>query len=169
MNWFKLLKNQSIPEFPKKIIYNESNFYNHFLKDLEQAREEVIIECPFITRRRVKLLKPTFEKLVKRGVKVFILTRDPKYHDELMAKQAEEVICYFEELGVQVLIPRGKTHGKLALIDRKIIYEGSLNILSYAEGWEIMWRIESKDWAGDAFKSLRYSNLDIFKRKLNLV
>lgn len=75
-------------------LYDETTFYSQFMKDLEKAKEEVIIECPFITCKRMILLDPIFKKLVKRGVKIYIITRDPKEHSESMVNQAE-----FEKVG----------------------------------------------------------------------
>jgi len=39
--------------------------------------KEVIIESPFVSTKRMRNLRPIFEKLINRGVKVFVFTRDP--------------------------------------------------------------------------------------------
>lgn len=130
-------------------LHDETTFYYAFLRDLEGAREEVYIESPFITSERVNSLKTIFEKLIKRGIKVYVLTRKPNEHDEKMAIQSENEICYFESLGVQVLLAENSEkklfHRKLAIIDRKILWEGSLNILSQNHSREIMRRIENEE------------------------
>ncbi len=58
-------------------------------------------------------------------------------------------------MGVQVLLCSGNHHRKLAIIDRKILWEGSLNILSQVRSREIMRRIEGKELAIQMFKFLR--------------
>lgn len=97
---------------------------------LGACKEEVIIESPFITTDRMKTLKPTLERLIGKGVKVYVITRDPKEHTNGYEIQSEEEIRYFEVLGVQVLLYMGNHHRKLAILDRKLLWEGSLNILS---------------------------------------
>jgi hypothetical protein len=57
--------------------------------------------------------------------------------------QAITAIQSLQEIGVEILFTT-KHHRKLAIIDREIIYEGSLNILSYYDRCEIMRRITSK-------------------------
>jgi len=47
-----------------------------------------------------------------------------------------------QKLGVIVLYTVGH-HRKLAVLDRKIVYEGSLNILSFNDSCEIMRKITS--------------------------
>src|SRR5258706_10318331 len=129
MNWFWNSKtNQSVPDLTTSILYDEDTFYKKFLKDMSEAKDEVIIECPFITRKRLDMLKSTFERLVTKGIKVFIFTKDPCENEGILAEYAEEGIRYFEILGAQVLLIKGGHHRKLAMIDRKILWEGSLNI-----------------------------------------
>ncbi len=136
-------------------LHDEKTFYNAFLRDLDACREEVIIESPFVTSERMKTLKSTFERLISKGVKVYVITRDPKEHDNGYDVQSEKVIQYFEYLGVQVLLCTGNHHRKLAILDRKILWEGSLNILSQAYSREIMRRIESKEVTLEMFNFLQ--------------
>ncbi|MBI3485732.1 hypothetical protein HY025_02195 [Candidatus Daviesbacteria bacterium] len=138
-------------------LHDEKTFYYAFLKDLEACREEVIIESPFITTDRAKMLRPALAKLINKGVKVYIITRDPREHSEGYEIQSEDEIQYFEALGVQVLLCVGNHHRKLAILDRDILWEGSLNILSQTHSREIMRRIESKEIAIEMFNFLKLS------------
>jgi len=135
---------------------------------LEKAQKEVIIESAYITISRLKSLKPIFEKLIKRGVKVFITTRYPNEHDEVMEQHSEAGIHYFEVLGGQVLLCEG-IHRKLSIIDRKLLWEGSLNILSQTHSREFMRRIESKKITEEMFKFLKYDKIKFLQKKLEMV
>lgn len=171
MNWFWKSKSQiqSIPELTTSILYDEGTFYNQFVKDLSEAKEEVIIECPYITKKRLDMLKPFFKRLVVKGVQIVIVTKSPKEHEEEMAQQSEAGIQYFEVLGPQVLLIKGGHHRKLAMIDRKILWEGSLNILSQFKSREFMRRIESRELTEELFRFLHLNTLGVFPKKLNLV
>lgn len=100
------------------------------------------------------ILENSFKKLVKRGIKVYIITRDPNEHPENLAKQAELEISILEEIGVQVLLCAGNHHRKIAIVDRNILWEGSLNILSQAHSREIMRRIQGEKLAKQMFDFL---------------
>jgi len=136
-------------------LYDEKTFYKQFKKDLLHSKNEVVIESPFITTTRMNKLAPIFKKLVSRGIKVYIVTRDPKEHQQSYANQSELEIRHFEQIGVQVLICLGNHHRKLAIIDREILWEGSLNILSQTKSREIMRRIDDKDSAKEMFSFLK--------------
>lgn len=140
-------QNSPIADLTASTLFDESTFYKKFVKDLSKCTKEVIIESPYITASRMRMLRPVFEKLVNRGVKIHVMTRDPKEHEPGMEMQSEEEIRYCEILGIDVLLCVGNHHRKLAILDGKILWEGSLNILSQTHSREIMRRIESKEMA----------------------
>lgn len=140
------------------ILTDENSFYYRFEQDLNQAKQEVIIESPFMTVPKIRSLKSIFESLIKRDIKVFVITRHPEEHGALMAEQSEAGIRFFERIGVQVLMCKSH-HRKIAMIDREIIWKGSLNILSHRNSREFMEREENKQKAGVLFKFLKYDQI----------
>jgi hypothetical protein len=51
-------------------LHNEKTFYEIFLKELEQCKNEIIIESPFITSKRMKTYCPIFQKLYNKKIKI---------------------------------------------------------------------------------------------------
>ncbi len=136
-------------------LFDETTFYKKFGQDLLHAEREVVIESPFITNDRTLRLCPVFEQLITKGVKIYVITRDPNKHIPEMKLQAEQVIEYFERIGVQVLVTSNNHHRKLAIIDRDILWEGSLNILSQIKSKEIMRRTIGDGHAQKMFDFLK--------------
>ncbi len=136
-------------------LHDEKTFYQTFLRDLEGCTSEIIIESPYITTGRMRKFDRLFKNLIKRGVKIYIITRDPREHEEFMEPQSEDAITWCEMVGVQVLLCTGNHHRKLAILDRKILWEGSLNILSQTRSREIMRRIEGQGLALEMFNFLK--------------
>ena len=137
-------------------LYDEKTFYSKFLRDLDQCQSEVIIESPFITSARMSTLWPTLRRLYAKGVKIYILTRDPNEHSDGYEAQSEMEIRALETTGIQVFVCTGNHHRKLAIIDRTILWEGSLNILSQIHSREVMRRFDGGDYAIDMFKFLHF-------------
>lgn len=150
---------KSSAELVTSKLFDENTFYDAFIKDLKKAKEEVIIESPYITCNRMARLESVFQKLVKRGVKVYVITRRPEEHEANLARQAELEISIFEEMGVQVLLCVGNHHRKIAILDREILWEGSLNILSQGFSREIMRRIKGRKLAKQMFDFLKLSKV----------
>jgi phosphatidylserine/phosphatidylglycerophosphate/cardiolipin synthase-like enzyme len=123
-------------------LFDQKTFYEALLRDLHRCRNELIIESPFITSKRIYSLLPTIEKLRKRRIKILVNTRDPLEHENSYRLQAEDAVARLQTLGVEVVYTGGH-HRKLVLLDRSILWEGSLNILSQNDTSEIMRRIKS--------------------------
>lgn len=137
-------------------LLNQEDFYRSFIQDLRNCKKEVIIESPYMTASRMEMLYPAINDLLNRKVKVHIITRDPIDHDtEYMRDQATNEILYSMELGINVILLKGYHHRKIAIIDRTILWEGSLNILSYNNSQEIMRRIQDKESANQMFSFLK--------------
>lgn len=49
--------------FDSTALYDQDTFYKAFERDLLSAQQEVIIESPFITERRMSVLLPIFIKM----------------------------------------------------------------------------------------------------------
>jgi len=160
---FRFFKSSSVgaPDLLASALYDETTFYDKFTRDLEQCQHEAIIESPFVTGRRLDLLLPTLKKLKSRNIRIAINTRDPEEHDDdHLRSDARRAISTLQHMGIHVLYTR-KHHRKLAILDRKILYEGSLNILSQNNSCEIMRRIESVQLA---WQMARFVKIDKFVR-----
>jgi phosphatidylserine/phosphatidylglycerophosphate/cardiolipin synthase-like enzyme len=159
---FKILNRPiSSPELHISSLYDETTFYESFMRDLRRCRDEVIIESPFITSKRMSMLLPVLEKLKSRHVRVIVNTRDPETHDSPnMRSDAHRAVSQLQHMGIHVLFTVGH-HRKLAIIDREILYEGSLNILSQNNSCEIMRKIVSTQLA---WQMVRFVKVDQFIR-----
>ncbi len=125
-------------------LYDQNGFYKAFIKDLNKAKSRVIIESPFLTKKRVTSLLPTLEKMVNGNIKVIVNTKPLDEHSSELYDQAFWSIAKLQCIGVLVLFTTGH-HRKLAIIDNEILWEGSLNILSQNKSCELMRRTQSRN------------------------
>lgn len=128
-------------------LFNEKNFYQAFIGDMLSAKKEVIIYSPFVSKHRTDFFKNTIEKLRHRNIEIFIFTRPIDEHNPLMQSQIKCALKSYEELGVSIIYLEGSIHEKVAVIDREILWEGSLNILSQRSSREMIRRTLGNDLA----------------------
>jgi hypothetical protein len=121
---------------------------------MEVCRREVLIESPFVAEKRIRTMSRTLSNLVTKGVRVTIHTRHPNDLDVDRRLQAWETIFHLDALGAQLHMISGNHHLKLAVIDGKVLWEGSLNILSQSNSREIMRRTQSNAMAGQVLSFL---------------
>lgn len=149
------------PEITEEMVgsklFDEGDFYGQFISDLLKAEHEVIIDSPYMTTKRVDELYKYFEQLKSKGIDMYVITRVATEQSGKMQYYSETEIERLTKLGVKVLPFVGKIHRKIAIIDRKILWEGSLNILSQSDSREIMRRF---DGAGSAQQMMTFLKLD---------
>ena len=141
--------------FKESKASDEKDFYKHFCKDILTAKKEIIIDSPFITKDRSDYLLPFLDFALRKGVKIYVLTRLAEDQDGLMKTHSQEVIRSFEDRGIVVLPFKGLPHRKLAIIDREVLWAGSLNILSQKNSQEIMFRTEGATTCNQLLSFLR--------------
>lgn len=144
----------------KSKLFSEQTFYTQFLQDLNDCKKEVIIESPYLTASRVDILTPSFQRLLDNNKKITIVTRDPtEQQEEYLKHQSTNEILRCSEMGINIVLEKGFHHRKLAIIDREVLWEGSLNILSFNNSLEVMRRIEGEDFAIQMFEFLQLGKL----------
>ena len=134
-------------EMENSKLFDERDFYSQFIGDMLAAKQEVIIDSPYMTTRRIDDLYKYFEQLRHKGVEIYVLTRVAREQDGKMQYYTETEIERLSKLGIKVLPFVGKIHRKIAIIDRKILWEGSLNILSQSDSREVMRRFDGESSA----------------------
>jgi len=135
-------------------IYNESTFYPAFKKDILKAKKEVIIYSPFISKYRADFFRKTFIRLRIKNIKLTIFTRPIDEHEEYAREEAKTAIKLYESLGARVVFLKGSIHEKVAVIDKKILWIGSMNILSQRSSKELMTRVEDEDFTAQVISRL---------------
>lgn len=135
-------------------VFTHEDFWAAFVNDLEQARRRVLIQSPFASLRRIRALAKVLAGLTNNRVAVCVFVQEPRHWRQKPELREPEIVCQISEaasafntlasLGLHVTL-RAKIHAKLAVIDDKILWEGSLNILSHLNTEERMRR-----WADPA-------------------
>ena len=141
------IKTEKISESQAIDLYNENTFYKALTTDMLAAKKEVIIYSPFVSKYRTDFLKSTIEKLIDRNIDIFIFTRPIEEYENIIRPQIECVLKRFKDMGVSIFYPGRYIHQKVAIIDREILWDGSLNILSHRASNEMMRRTVDVDSA----------------------
>lgn len=134
-----------------ELIFDKSSFLPVFANDIAAAKHEALIVSPFITRRRTLRMLPLLEAAVKNGVRTIIVTRPPEDFKEKDGAALRETLKTLDSSGVRVIF-RSKIHQKFAVIDQKIVWYGSINLLSYGDAEESLMRLESPNIANELIK-----------------
>ena len=146
-------KAESFGDQRADIIFDNTNFLPVYHNDMMNATREAVIVSPFVTRRRALQMLPNMEAASAKGVSVVALTRPTNAYREKDRPALEETIGSLKDVGVN-LVFKPNIHQKFAVIDRKIVWYGSINLLSYGNAQESIMRLESSNIAQELMKDL---------------
>jgi phosphatidylserine/phosphatidylglycerophosphate/cardiolipin synthase-like enzyme len=146
-------KAESVAEEPADIIFDNTNFLPVYHNDMMNAAREAVIVSPFVTRRRAFQMLPNMEAALAKRVSVVVVTRPTKAYKDKDRPALEETLASLKDTGVRLLF-KANIHQKFAVIDQKIVWYGSINLLSYGSAQESIMRLESPNIAQELMKDL---------------
>lgn len=123
-------------------IFGAGTFYPAFRQDLDGAERSIVIFSPFLTGRGTSQWIDHLRAALARGVRIRIVTRPPGNQGGSLEQGLAERIESLKALGLSIDL-RHQVHEKFAIVDSKILWHGSLNILSHNNTTESMLRIPS--------------------------
>lgn len=129
------------------LIYDGKSFYQGFCNDLQSARSEILIVSPFMRKNRISGILKQLTPAMKNGVHVTVVTRPP---EDFKERDREVVISCTELLqkqGVSVTY-KSDFHQKFTVIDKSVVWYGSVNFLSFGTHEESIMHFENADIAG---------------------
>ncbi len=110
---------------------------------------------PFITKRRTLQIIPNLRNAITNNVKIIVLTRPAEEYKGNDSISWQDTIELLRSNGI-TLILRSKIHQKFAILDRRVVWYGSINLFSYGNSEESMMRLESPNIAYELIKSTGY-------------
>jgi hypothetical protein len=142
---------------PPQLVVAQDRFFDQLHEDLAAANKQVVIYSPFMTADRISRLEVHLRVAVERGAEVWVITKslEERTNDRRKYTELEQAL---RNWGVRVVHKRGM-HEKLVIIDGRVLWQGSLNPLSFSSTQEIMERRISREIVDDYARVLRIEDL----------
>ena len=123
-------------------IFDSQNYFDVFEKDVVSASKSIVISSPSFSFKKVNWLCAESEQLQLRGVSVVVLTLDPEDYPEDGRDQHKSHIEHLISSGVN-LITRHKYRERFAIIDKSLVWYGSMTLLSNEKEDDSLMRISN--------------------------
>ena len=135
------------------IIFDNGNFLPVYNNDILAARREILIVSPFITRKRTLLMMHQLQVALGNDVRVTVVTRPVEHDKGNEISTLAETLASLRDAGV-ILVFRPGIHQKFAIVDAKIVWYGSINLLSFGSAQESVMRLVSTNIAFELMKTI---------------
>jgi superfamily II DNA or RNA helicase len=130
------------------IIFDGKNFFTPFSHDISEIAREAFIISPSMKRARVAGMLNLLAEPLTRKAEVIIVTRPPGDYKLSDQPKIAALISELEEAGITV-ITKSSIHQKYAVLDKTIVWYGSINLLAFGHSEESIMRFENYDIAGE--------------------
>jgi superfamily II DNA or RNA helicase len=133
------------------IIFDNWNFFPVYTADVLAGQHEVLIVSPFLAQRRVSASLPY---LTAASTHMTVITKPPESYKEKDREKIAKLLELLTERGITIKT-KNNIHQKFAIIDQRLVWYGSINLLSYGTSEESIMRIENVDIAGELLRSVQ--------------
>jgi superfamily II DNA or RNA helicase len=141
------------------IIFDKQSFLPVYCDDIINADREIIVVSPFISKKRTIQMLQYFSLALSKNVKVIVVTRPP---DDLSQKNQSALhgaLDLLKTAGVRLAF-KANIHQKFAIMDQRLVWYGSINLLSFGHSEESMMRLDSPHIANKLIKSIEKQRSD---------
>jgi len=135
------------------IIFDKSSFLPVFSNDILNVSSEILIVSPFVTKRRTQQMIQELDFAIANKADITVVTRPASDFTNKDLSSWKDAIEQLKTAGIH-LVFKSNIHQKFAIFDQKIVWYGSINLLSYGSAEESMMRIESTKIAYELIGSL---------------
>lgn len=147
------VKNDSRPFESINAIFNNNNFLSVFQNDILSAKDEIVIVSPYIGKRRLPQMLTVMSAAISNGAKVSFVIRPESDYKEKDRPAVKEMAELVKKAGIN-LIFRENIHQKFAVIDQRVVWYGSINLLSFGSSEESIMRLESLNIANELAETI---------------
>ncbi|MCQ2499613.1 MAG: DEAD/DEAH box helicase family protein [Lachnospiraceae bacterium] len=143
---YEICSNVTIEKQVTNSIFDIDSYESVYEKDLLEANNEIVISSPGLNQSKVT----SFIRLIRRkqedGIKLTIVTLDSEGYPEEKIEDTKLLIQMLKDNAINVC-EKEHMHEHFAVIDKQIVWYGSMNLLSRAKADDNLIRVESKDAA----------------------
>lgn len=146
-------KGEEMDDASLDIIFNKDSFLPVFNQDINAAKREILIVSPFVRKIRTLQMTKHLKVALEKGLHVLIVTRPKEEFKSRDHAVIQKTLDLLKDSGATVVF-KSNIHQKFAMMDQKVVWYGSINLLSYGSAQESIMRIESANIAYELLKSI---------------
>ena len=132
----------------KGTLFSASDYYDSFKTDCLSAQKQIYISSPYLIKSAVQNTILNLQSLVQKGVKIFVTTRLENSAQTDKTEKQRALITILDQAGITVNQTENLSQ-RIAIIDDRILWYGSINLLGFVEEDDCIMRLENPKIVGE--------------------
>ncbi len=137
----------------KGTLFSASDYYETFKTDCLSAQKQIYISSPYLIKSAVQNAMLFLQPLIQKGIKVFVATRLEKPVQKDKIEKQAALIKLLEQAGITVTQTENLSQ-RIAIIDDRILWYGSINLLGFIEEDDCIMRLENPKIVGEVLAEI---------------
>lgn len=108
---------------------------------------------PFVSKKRTLQMIQYFSMALSKNVKIVVMTRPPDELGQKGQSALHDALDLLKNAGVRIIF-KSNIHQKFAIMDQRLVWYGSINLLSFGNSEESIMRLDSPNIAVELMKSI---------------
>jgi superfamily II DNA or RNA helicase len=146
-----MAKGEEFNDTTLDIIFDKDNFLPVFNQDINAAKREILVVSPFVRKMRTLQMTKHLKVALEKRIRVLVVTRPKEDFKSKDHATIQRTLDLLTDCGASVVF-KSNIHQKYAVMDQKVVWYGSINLLSYGSAQESIMRIESVNIANELVK-----------------
>ncbi|GHV72590.1 helicase [Bacteroidia bacterium] len=127
------------------LIYDANSFVPVIKNDFAETKKKILIVSPFLRKKRIQTILEWLKEPLQKDISITVITRPPEsYKDSRLIQECMALL----QSTVSVII-KSNIHQKYVIIDNRLVWYGSINLLSFGSSEESIMRLESRELAAE--------------------
>ena len=129
-------------------IFDESNYLDSVLKDIESAKKDVLISSPYLQKNKIAKVKDVLLKTYSSGIRVTLCTNEIVAFPDKQMNYIKEIIEEISGKGIDVIQIKNNRY-RFMIIDSRIVWYGGIDILGRSLNEQSLIRIDNEALANE--------------------
>ena len=132
-------------------IFDFNNYIHVFQNDIQEAVSEIVISSPGLNKNKVNSFCELVNKITGKKIDITVVTLSPESYPASRIDITKKLIDCLVSIGINV-VTCGKIYAHFAVIDKEIVWYGSMNLLSREKEDDSMLRVVNKEIAEEFYE-----------------
>lgn len=134
-------------------IYDNSDYFEHVLKDIAGAKKNILVSSPFLQKKKINSIKERLIEKYKSGIEITLCIKEISEYSDKQKSYIAEFIEEIQNQGINV-IQISHNRYKFMIVDYKIVWYGGIDIFGSSYDDNSLIRVQNEELANELVGAL---------------
>ena len=142
------IKSNIIDSDTESGIYDDSDYFEHVMKDIVGAKKNILVSSPFLQKKKINMIKEKLIEKYKSGIRITICIKAISQYSDKQKGYIDEFMEEMISQGINV-IQISNNRFRFMIVDHKLVWYGGIDIFGGSYDDNSLIRVENEELANE--------------------